>query len=207
MQIIRDTRERNGWDFPFSGNENIISKKLDAGDYTTELLEDFVVVERKATATEIANNLGKKDAKARFYREFDRMKNLHKAYIVCEFPESNVYEFPKKSELHINIQKIKSSINLLNESIDAMISLKESDVKNLTTLNKLLASVSIKESSLKQLEDKYKSIRMNGGYLRKLIGQIEQDYNNIEVVFCNNRDEAENFTYDILEFWESEIRS
>ena len=156
MQIIRDTRERNGWEFLFSGNGNILSRKLDAGDYTTELLEDFVVIERKATATEIANNLGKKDAKARFYREFDRMKDLHKAYIVCEFPESNVYEFPRNSGMS-----------------QAQIS----------------------------------KVRMNGGYLRKLIGEIEQDYNNIEVVFCNNRNEAENFTYDILEFWESEIRS
>lgn len=156
MQIIRDTRERNGWEFPFSGNENIISKKLDAGDYTTELLEDFVVVERKATATEIANNLGKKEAKARFYREFERMKDLQKAYIVCEFPESNVYEFPHNSGMS-KAQMAK--------------------------------------------------VRMNGGYLRKLIGQIEQDYNNIEVVFCNNRNEAETFTYDILEFWEAEIQS
>ena len=82
MKIIRDTREKNGWEFPFHEVE-MFSEKLDCGDYTTELLRDFVVIERKATATEIANNLGKKTAKARFYREFDRMKDLRKAYIVC----------------------------------------------------------------------------------------------------------------------------
>lgn len=153
MKIIRDTRERHGWDFYFH-NVELISEKLDCGDYTTELLKDFVVIERKATATEIANNLGKKVAKARFYREFDRMKDLHKAYIVCEFPESDVYEFPRNSGMS---------------------------------------------------EAKLARVRMNGNYLRKLISQIETDYNNVEVVFCSNRDNAEEFTYDILQHWESEI--
>lgn len=153
MRIIRDTRERNGWDFYFHDVE-LISEKLECGDYTTELLKDFVVIERKATATEIANNLGKKVAKARFYREFDRMKDLHKAYIVCEFPESDVYEFPRNSGMS---------------------------------------------------EAKLAQVRMNGNYLRKLISQIEMDYNNVEVVFCSNRDNAEEFTYDILQHWESEI--
>lgn len=153
MKIIRDTREKNGWDFPFHDVE-IISEKLDCGDYTTELLKDFVVIERKATATEIANNLGKKVAKARFYREFDRMQDLHKAYIVCEFPESDVYTFPRNSGMS---------------------------------------------------QAKLAKVRMNGNYLRKLISQIEIDYNNVEVVFCYNRDNAEEFTHDILQHWESEI--
>lgn len=153
MKIIRDTRERHGWDF-YLHDVELISEKLDCGDYTTELLKDFVVIERKATATEIANNLGKKVAKARFYREFDRMKDFHKAYIVCEFPESDVYEFPRNSGMS---------------------------------------------------EAKLARVRMNGNYLRKLISQIEIDYNNVEVVFCSNRDNAEEFTYDILQHWESEI--
>lgn len=155
MEIIRDTREKNGWDFAFYDDIQLASKKLDCGDYTTELLENFIVIERKATATEIANNLGKKEAKARFYREFDRMRNLRKAYIVCEFSESNVYEFPKNSGMS---------------------------------------------------QAQIARVRMNGGYLRKLMGQIEQDYNNIEVVFCNDRDAAEKFTHDILKWWESEIQ-
>jgi ERCC4-type nuclease len=155
MRIIRDTREKNGWEFPFHDVE-ICSKKLDCGDYTTDLLKDFVVIERKATATEIANNLGKKVARARFYREFDKMKDMQKAYIVCEFGESDVYSFPKKSDIS---------------------------------------------------PSKLSKVRMNGNYLRRLISQIEYDYNNVEVVFCYNRDEAEEFTYDILKQWESEIFS
>lgn len=155
MKIIRDTRERNGWEFPFQDNVEIVSRKLDCGDYTTDILENFVVIERKATATELANNLGKREAKARFYREFDRMKDLQKAYIVCEFPESNVYEFPRNSGM-----------------------------------------------SQAQLS----RVRMNGNYLRRLIAQIENDYSNIEVVFCSDRDEAENFTYDKLQLWELKIK-
>lgn len=153
MRIIRDTREKNGWEFPFHEVE-MFSEKLDCGDYTTELLRDFVVIERKATATEIANNLGKKTAKARFYREFDRMKDLRKAYIVCEFSESDVYTFPHNSGMS---------------------------------------------------QAQIAKVRMNGNYLRKLMSQIEYDYNNIEVVFCSNRENAEEFTYDTLSQWESEI--
>lgn len=156
MKIIRDTREKTGWEFTFYDDVEIESKKIDSGDYTTELLKDKIVIERKATTTEIANNLGKKTAKARFYREFDRMEDLKQAYIVCEFPESQVYEFPYNSGLS-----------------QAQIS----------------------------------RIRMNGKYLRRLLNQIEDDYSNIEVVFCENRIAAEAFTYDILKFWEHKISS
>jgi hypothetical protein len=155
MKIIRDTRERNGWDFAFYEGIELDSRKLDSGDYTTELLEDIVVIERKATATELANNLGKRTAKARFYREFERMKPLSKAYIVCEFPESNVYEFPKNSGLP-KAQMAK--------------------------------------------------VRITGNYLRKLLNDIRDDFENIEIVFCNSRDEAETFTHDTLTLWEEKIK-
>lgn len=153
MNVIRDTREKNGWDFIFYDDIEIISHKLDCGDYTTPTLKDYIVVERKASVTEIANNLGKKIAKDRFYREFDRMSSLKKAYIVCEFPESSVYDFPKNSGM---------------------------------------------------TQAKMAMVRMNGKYLRKLMAQIEKDCENIEVVFCNNREEAEAFTYNILKFWENQ---
>ena len=57
MKVIRDTREKQGWDFIFYDNIDIVDQKLDCGDYTTESLKDIVVIERKASATEIANNL------------------------------------------------------------------------------------------------------------------------------------------------------
>lgn len=151
MKIIRDTRERNGWDFCFH-DANFVSEKLDAGDYTTDILRDIVAIERKASVVEIANNLGKKEAKARFHREFDRAKTLEKIYIVCEFSESDVYSFPKGAGLRP-----------------------------------------------KQLA----SIRMNGGYLHKLLEEIETIYPNVELVFCDNRESAEDFTYETLREWES----
>jgi hypothetical protein len=156
MKIIRDTREKIGWEFPFYDDVEIESKKIDSGDYTTELLQNKIVIERKASTSEIANNLGRKTAKARFYRECDRMEDLKRAYIVCEFPESKVYEFPYSSGLS------KAQIS---------------------------------------------KIRMNGKYLRRLLSKIEEDYSNVEVVFCENRVAAEAFTYDILKFWEHKISS
>ena len=151
MKVIRDTREKQGWDFIFYDNIDIVDQKLDCGDYTTENLKDIIVIERKATAAEIANNLGKLTARARFYREFERMESLQKAYIVCEFSESDVYEYPKNSGIS---------------------------------------------------EAKLKKVRMNGKRLRRLMSNIESDCENIEVVFCGNRDAAEKFTYDTLSFWE-----
>ena len=155
MKIIRDTRERNGWNFPFCDDVEIVSRKLDSGDYSTELLEDFIVIERKATATELANNLGKRSAKARFYREFERMKPLRKAYIVCEFPESKVYEFPK-------------------------------------------------DSGMSQFQ--LAKVRINGKYIMRLVNNIKEDFQNIEIVFCEDRDSAETFTYNTLKSWEQEIQ-
>jgi len=154
MKIIRDTREKHGWQFPFNEAE-IVSRKLNAGDYTTELLEDFIVIERKASVSEIANNLGKKTAKARFHREFERMETLHKAYIICEFPESSIYEYPHNCGF---------------------------------------------------TQAQLSAIRINGKYLRRLLSEIENQYINVEVIFCNNRDEAENVAYDLLQLWESKIQ-
>ena len=165
----------------------IVDQKLDCGDYTTENLKNTVVIERKASATEIANNLGKKTAKARFYREFEGMETLERAYIVCEFSESDVYEFPKNSELAFKIQDIKDSIEEVT------------NVKLTAYAQKILDN---RKEALEKLENRYNRIRMNGKYLRKLIHQIEDDCPNIEVVFCGNRDAAEKFTYDTLSFWE-----
>jgi len=95
MQIIKDTREKQGWDFVFYDDiESITSEKIDCGDYTTALLRDEVVFERKASVVEIATNLGTKPNRDRFYRECERMKPLRRAYIICEFQENQVLSFP-----------------------------------------------------------------------------------------------------------------
>ncbi len=98
MKIIRDTREQNGFfvdDFT-RGNIVVIDKKLNAGDYSIEGLEDKVSIERKATTGELYINLSKKTNKERFYRELEILSKM-KAYIVCEFPESLIHSFPEGS--------------------------------------------------------------------------------------------------------------
>lgn len=154
MNIIRDTREKHGWNFCFYKDVDIIDQKLPFGDYTTDRLQDKIVIERKATTVEISNNLGRRSARARIYREFDKMVNLEKAYIVCEFSELDVYRFPKKSGL--------------------------------------------RKHQIAQL-------RVTGKYIRRLMGEIEREYENIQVIFCDNREEAEYFTYHILKTWEDRL--
>ena len=83
------------------------------------------------------------------------MKPLRKAYIVCEFPESKVYEFPK-------------------------------------------------DSGMSQFQ--LAKVRINGKYIMRLVNNIKEDFQNIEIVFCEDRDSAETFTYNTLKSWEQEIQ-
>ena len=106
--IIKDTREKDGWDFkPFQKCKAVINEGLKTGDYTLEGLEQSLCIERKASAKEIAINLGK-DRK-RFEAELERMREFRWAYIVCEFSISNLMEYPlgsgipKKQWKHIRM--------------------------------------------------------------------------------------------------------
>ena len=153
MKILRDTREQQGFDFTFY-DVDVEDKKLDQGDYTTELLINDITIERKASTTEISSNLLRKSSKERFLRECDRIKELKRGYIVFEFPESEVFKFPWNTKL-----------------------------------------------SRAQKEN----IRVNGRALYKMICNIEETYPNIELIYCNDKEEAEKFTYDILSFWERQL--
>jgi len=50
-----------------------------------------------------------------------------------------------------------------------------------------------------------KKMRVTGRALYKMICEIEEQYPNIEIMYCNSREEAEKFTYDILSFWEKQL--
>jgi hypothetical protein len=91
--ILKDTREKKGWDFSFYDVETSVGT-IKYGDYTTEKLKDIAIIERKASPAELAGNLGKKLNKERFYRELEQLKQFKHAYIVCEFPEVDIYEYP-----------------------------------------------------------------------------------------------------------------
>lgn len=96
--VIKDTREKEGWDFTDEKNGVLmISKKLDTGDYTIQGYEGNLCIERKASASEVANNVGRE--KVRFNNEIDRMRDFAHAFIVCEFTFDQMYKYPEGSSL------------------------------------------------------------------------------------------------------------
>lgn len=66
---------------------------MHTGDYTLKGYEDIVCIERKASVSEIAINLGKK--KSTFYNEMERMKDFHFRYMLLEFSASDVVDYPQ----------------------------------------------------------------------------------------------------------------
>lgn len=72
--LIVDTREKTPWDFDDDeAFEEVVYRKLDAGDYSIQGLEDVIVIERKASVDELFNNFTKN--KERIYAEFERLKD------------------------------------------------------------------------------------------------------------------------------------
>lgn len=104
--VVRDTKEKVGkWDFDFYRNcEGTIDLKLKEGDYTTKELLDLEIetgrkifrVERKKTTAELATNFGNKDI-LRFERELERLVPYEHKYIILEFDELKILDFPKGS--------------------------------------------------------------------------------------------------------------
>ena len=100
--VIKDTREQDGYTFTaFSGRyhkcDGMIVRKLDTGDYSLEGLEDKVCIERKASVSELAINLGKD--KHRFMAEVERMKEFPHKFLVLEFSLTDVMNFPEGSDI------------------------------------------------------------------------------------------------------------
>lgn len=102
FEVIRDTREQDGWTFSRSkAVTNIIDDKLDTGDYAVVGLVDKLCIERKATTAEIANNISER----RFYAELERMQAYPHRFLVCEFAFKDVLDFPRNSGIPFNKQK------------------------------------------------------------------------------------------------------
>jgi hypothetical protein len=97
--IIVDTREKpsHAWHFaPSSWCAGSVSRKLDQGDYAVEGLESVVVVDRKASPSELAGNL----TDDRFARELARLSDLVEyPVIVCEFSHAALEAFPEGSDI------------------------------------------------------------------------------------------------------------
>lgn len=91
--VIKDTREQDGWFFSdYDKCEGMELGTLLTGDYTLKGYEDIVCVERKASVSEIAMNLGRK--KEAFYNEIERMRDFPFRYILLEFSASDVVDYP-----------------------------------------------------------------------------------------------------------------
>lgn len=93
MKIYIDSREKEPWNFTFFGFEQEVIG-LPTGDYYVEELPDLII-ERKKSTGELANNLGKKWKQ--FEKEFQRMSSYKNAYLICEFPVEYLDIFPEKS--------------------------------------------------------------------------------------------------------------
>ena len=94
--ILRDTREKQGWDFePFEKCKAQVDIGLKTGDYTLSGLETSLCIERKASTGELSLNLGKK--RKTFEAERERMTSFRWPYIICEFSLDDLMMFPKNS--------------------------------------------------------------------------------------------------------------
>ena len=94
--VLKDTREKNGWDFDSSNKCLAVARwGFKTGDYTVRGLEKDLVIERKASTGELAMNLGKK--RKAFESEMERMSKFRWKYIICEFSIDDLMNFPENS--------------------------------------------------------------------------------------------------------------
>lgn len=92
---VRDSREKPGQGYTFDrrtrGCAGTVTAGLRTGDYTVLGLEDVVAVERKGAVAEFAQNL----FQARFRAEMARMQEVPFAYVLLEFPFSDMADYPR----------------------------------------------------------------------------------------------------------------
>lgn len=96
--VIKDTREKQGYFFnEYRNCLGMVDRKLDTGDYTIEGFEDKICIERKASPTELALNLGSN--KTTFLKEIERMQDFEHRYLILEFNLEDLADFPKNSNI------------------------------------------------------------------------------------------------------------
>jgi len=101
--IVIDTRESLPYEFP--APVKTVTKKLDAGDYSLEGFESFIIIERK-TLADAYGTIGQ--GRERFVKELEKFKNYEYAAIVIESDLKNFLQPPPYSKLNP-----KSAINSL----------------------------------------------------------------------------------------------
>ena len=100
MTIIKDVREKKGWEWP-----NMVRKALPTGDYTLEGLEDVLAIERKGSVSEYVDCLlgTRKDA---FHRELERMEGFAHPFLILDFPIGQLFTFPALMHLPSHVQSL-----------------------------------------------------------------------------------------------------
>ena len=115
MIIIQDTREQQGWEF-FYPDIIVVREQMVSGDYTIRGRESDLIVERKATTGELANNIGKKWFQ--FCDEFQRVPADTRKVVICEFSQQDVDSFPINSGIPYRVRKyLKISSGLMKKRI------------------------------------------------------------------------------------------
>jgi len=103
--VVVDTKEKKPWEFFSSSIEGTERRHLDTGDYTVAGLETVLCIERKNSASEIAQNIHQ----PRFVDELERMQTFKYRYIIIECNIQNIIDFPLLEDLP---QKIKDEITI-----------------------------------------------------------------------------------------------
>ncbi len=87
---IADTREQQPLEFDSPYIENIVTKKLNTGDYSIVGLEEILCIERKNGIAEFYKNLTQK----RFEDELERMKSFKYRFLVLQCSLSEAMDVP-----------------------------------------------------------------------------------------------------------------
>ena len=121
MIILQDTKEKLPWSF--ASYEYCDEQKpthLEEGDYMVEGCPLLIAIERKRSVPELANNLGLKYTQ--FKNEMERLQKYRFRYVICEFSESEVINYPHTSKLPMAVKaKIRTSGKFLIKRISYLI--------------------------------------------------------------------------------------
>jgi ERCC4-type nuclease len=102
VPIIVDTREQQPWKIDgrnWAGE--VLVQKLDTGDYSLAGLTHLVVVERKKSVSEIAQNLFDE----RFERELGRMEAIAHPFVYLDFPFSHLVDYPRVPTVPYSVRR------------------------------------------------------------------------------------------------------
>lgn len=101
-EVIRDTREQNGWFFEESNDcFGTTVDTLKTGDYSLRGIEKLFTIERKGKCQEFAQNI----TQERFANELERLDDFAHPFLFLEFSFKDVMNFPANQGIPLFLQK------------------------------------------------------------------------------------------------------